>query len=144
MEVSNQVHSQFMFNNSLPVCNQQQHIINKWPEKHESKFCWSHVNIQMWEHFQYVNYIARHNGNGLTVYQYATATHGQLGNDMAHAVSHRRTLGLCLGQFTWDLWWHFSELFGLPLSVSFHHGSPCSYIIWGMNNRPVCGCSSET
>jgi hypothetical protein len=29
-------------------------------------------------------------------------------------------------------------------SISFHHGSPCSYIIWGINNRPVHGCSSET
>jgi hypothetical protein len=29
-------------------------------------------------------------------------------------------------------------------SISFHHGSPLSYIIWGMNNRPIRGCSSET
>jgi hypothetical protein len=29
------------------------------------------------------------------------------------------------------------------LSVSFHRGSPYSYIVWGMNNRPVCGRSSE-
>jgi hypothetical protein len=31
-----------------------------------------------------------------------------------------------------------------PLSILFRHGSPCSYSIWGMNNRPVGGCSSET
>jgi hypothetical protein len=37
----------------------------------------------------------------------------------------------------------FSELFGFLLSVSFHHGSPYSYITWGMN-RPVGGRSSET
>jgi hypothetical protein len=50
-----------------------------------------------------------------------------------------------------DLWrtkWHwdrfFSEFFGFPLSVSFHHGSPFSYINWGMNNMPVRGRSSET
>jgi hypothetical protein len=30
------------------------------------------------------------------------------------------------------------------LSVSFHCGSPCSYIIWGMNSRPVGSRSSET
>jgi hypothetical protein len=61
--------------------------------------------------------------------------------------------GICtgLGQSTWDLWWtkwhwdrSFSEFFGFPLSVSFHHGSPCSYITWRMNNRRVGGHSSET
>jgi hypothetical protein len=26
-----------------------------------------------------------------------------------------------------------------PLSISFHHGSPYSYITWAMNNRPVGG-----
>jgi hypothetical protein len=32
-----------------------------------------------------------------------------------------------------------------PLSTSsFHRGSPCSYITWGMNNKPVGGHSSET
>jgi hypothetical protein len=30
------------------------------------------------------------------------------------------------------------------LTSSFHHGSPCSYITRGMNNRPVGGLSSET
>jgi hypothetical protein len=35
-------------------------------------------------------------------------------------------------------------LFGFLLSVSFHCGSPYSYIIWGMNSRPVGGYSSET
>jgi hypothetical protein len=37
-----------------------------------------------------------------------------------------------------EFWWSF------PLSTSFHHGSPCSYITWGVNNRPVGGRSSET
>jgi hypothetical protein len=31
-----------------------------------------------------------------------------------------------------------------PLYISFHHGSPCSCITWGINNRSVGGCSSET
>jgi hypothetical protein len=33
---------------------------------------------------------------------------------------------------------------GFSLSTTFHNGSPYSYIIWGMNNRPTGGCSSET
>jgi hypothetical protein len=38
----------------------------------------------------------------------------------------------------------FSELFCFPRSVSIHHGSPCSYITCGIDNRLV-GCrSSET
>jgi hypothetical protein len=37
----------------------------------------------------------------------------------------------------------FSEFFGFLVSVSFHL-SPCSYITWGMNSRPVGGRSSET
>jgi hypothetical protein len=32
----------------------------------------------------------------------------------------------------------------VPLSVSFHHGCPYSYIIWGMNNRCNGVSSSET
>jgi hypothetical protein len=52
--------------------------------------------------------------------------------------------------------YHMSLLVGLPGScgepfrtfplstLSFHHGSPCWYIIWGMNNSPVGGRSSET
>jgi hypothetical protein len=50
----------------------------------------------------------------------------------------------------WDLWWtkrhwgsFFSKFFGFSLSISFHLGSH-SYIICGMNSRPVGGCSSET
>jgi hypothetical protein len=38
----------------------------------------------------------------------------------------------------------FSEFFGFPLLISFHHGSPCSNTIWGMNNRAVGSRSSET
>jgi hypothetical protein len=30
-----------------------------------------------------------------------------------------------------------------PLSISFRHGSPCSYITWGINDRHVGGRSSE-
>jgi hypothetical protein len=33
--------------------------------------------------------------------------------------------------------------FYFPLSISFHSGFPYSYIIWGMNKRPVGGSSSE-
>jgi hypothetical protein len=33
---------------------------------------------------------------------------------------------------------------GFPLSISFHHGSPLSYIIHGMNNRPVRGRIPDT
>jgi hypothetical protein len=32
----------------------------------------------------------------------------------------------------------------LPLYISFHHGYPCSYITWGINNRPIGVRSSET
>jgi hypothetical protein len=38
----------------------------------------------------------------------------------------------------------FLQVLWFPLSVSFHHDSPYSYIIWGMNNRPVGGRRSET
>jgi hypothetical protein len=38
----------------------------------------------------------------------------------------------------------FSEFFGFPLSISFHRGSPYSYVIWEMNTRPVGNRSSET
>jgi hypothetical protein len=38
----------------------------------------------------------------------------------------------------------FSEFYGFPLSISFHHHSPYSYIIWGMNNMSVSGSSAET
>jgi hypothetical protein len=37
-----------------------------------------------------------------------------------------------------------SELFGVLLWILFHHGFPCSYIIWGTNNRPAGGRSSKT
>jgi hypothetical protein len=38
----------------------------------------------------------------------------------------------------------FCKFFGFPLSISIHRGSPHSYIILGMNNRPVGDRSSET
>jgi hypothetical protein len=51
----------------------------------------------------------------------------------------------------WDLWrrkWRwdrvFYEVFGFPLPVSFHRGSPCPYIKWRMKNRPAGGRNSET
>jgi hypothetical protein len=51
----------------------------------------------------------------------------------------------------WDLWWtkwhwdrFFSEFFDFPLSISFHLGSPNSYIIWGMDNTPVADSNYET
>jgi hypothetical protein len=54
-------------------------------------------------------------------------------------------------QSMWDLWWtkwqwdrFFSEFFCFAVSLSFHHDSPCSYIAWETNNRPVGGRSSET
>jgi hypothetical protein len=40
---------------------------------------------------------------------------------------------LALGQI-------FLQVLQVSLSASFHHGS---IIIWGINNRPVGGCSSE-
>jgi hypothetical protein len=50
----------------------------------------------------------------------------------------------------WDLWWKklhwdriFFEFFDFPLSVSFHRGSPYSYIMRGMNIKDVGGRSSE-
>jgi hypothetical protein len=46
-------------------------------------------------------------------------------------------LGLHLGQFMVDV--HFFEIFGFPLSVSLHYGSPYSCIIGGMNKRPIGG-----
>jgi hypothetical protein len=51
----------------------------------------------------------------------------------------------------WDLRWtkwqldrFLSEFFGLPLSVSFHRGSPYSCFFCWINNRPVSGRRSET
>jgi hypothetical protein len=32
---------------------------------------------------------------------------------------------------------NFSEFFSFFLSISLHNGSPHSYIIWRINNRPV-------
>jgi hypothetical protein len=37
-----------------------------------------------------------------------------------------------------------SKFFYVLLSISFHRGSPHSYIIWGKNNKTVGGHSSET
>jgi hypothetical protein len=42
------------------------------------------------------------------------------------------------------LWQVSVRFIRFPLSISTHRGSPYSYIIWGMNNRPVGGCSSDT
>jgi hypothetical protein len=50
----------------------------------------------------------------------------------------------------WDLWWtkwHWdrllSEFFGFTQSISFHRGSPFTYIAWGIYNRLDGGRSSE-
>jgi hypothetical protein len=67
---------------------------------------------------------------------------------MVQAVSHRpqtaeaRVLAVHVG-FVVDkleLGQVFLQVLQFSLSVSFHCGSPYSYIIWGMNNRPVGGC----
>jgi hypothetical protein len=38
----------------------------------------------------------------------------------------------------------FLRLLLFSLTISFRHGSPCSYSTRGMNNRPVTGLASET
>jgi hypothetical protein len=38
----------------------------------------------------------------------------------------------------------FVRVLRFSVSVSLHHGCPCSYSTWGMNNRPVCGRRSRT
>jgi hypothetical protein len=38
----------------------------------------------------------------------------------------------------------FSPSSSVPLSLPFHRGYPYTYIIWGMNNKPVGGRSSQT
>jgi hypothetical protein len=66
------------------------------------------------------------------------------GEPWLRPASHRGGLGSLPGQCMWELWWtkwhwdrFFSEIFSFRLSISFYCGSPCSYITWGMNNRPV-------
>jgi hypothetical protein len=65
--------------------------------------------------------------------------------------SHFWGPGLYPGHSMWDLWWtkwywdrFFSEFFGFPLLMSFHCCSPFLFFSWGMSNRPVGSCSSET
>jgi hypothetical protein len=70
----------------------------------------------------------------------------KLGLAMAQAVS-RRPLNTVHVGFEVDsvaVGQVFSKFFGLTLPLSFHHGSPYSYITWGMNNSTVGGCSSQT
>jgi hypothetical protein len=50
-----------------------------------------------------------------------------------------------------SMWWNncywdrfFSEFFVFMLSLSLSRVSACSYIIWGINNRPVRARNSET
>jgi hypothetical protein len=73
---------------------------------------------------------------------------------MAQAVSHRPVAtdvqvrarisprGICGIQS--DTVTFFYELFGVFLSISFHHSPSYSYIIWGVNNRLAGGRNSET
>jgi hypothetical protein len=66
------------------------------------------------------------------------------GRAMAEAVSqvfHCRGSGALPGQSVWDLWWterhwdsFFFEFLGVSLTISFHHGSACSYNTWVMYN----------
>jgi hypothetical protein len=74
---------------------------------------------------------------------------------MTQAVSRRSLTaeapGLYPGQSMWNLWWtkwhwdrFYSEFFSYSRSISFHCGSPYSYITCGMNNRTTGGHSSET
>jgi hypothetical protein len=44
------------------------------------------------------------------------------------------------GRIAIELWWTNEEF---PLPITFHRGSPCSYIIWELKNRPTGGYSSE-
>jgi hypothetical protein len=74
-----------------------------------------------------------------------------MGRGMAQAVRHRpltaevrvSPCGIYGGQSGTGTVF-FSEFFSFTLSISFHRGCPCSYIIRGTNNRPVGGRSSET
>jgi hypothetical protein len=50
--------------------------------------------------------------------------------------------GICGGQSGTGT--HFLRVLRFPLSISFHHGTQCSYFTWGMNNELVGGSSSET
>jgi hypothetical protein len=54
------------------------------------------------------------------------------------------TCGVCGGQSGTGTDRYVSEFFGFSLSTPFHHGSPHSYIMRGINNRPAGGRSSET
>jgi hypothetical protein len=38
----------------------------------------------------------------------------------------------------------FLQILRFALPISLRHGSSHSYITWGMNNKPVHGCISET
>jgi hypothetical protein len=51
--------------------------------------------------------------------------------------------GICCGQSGTGTCF-FLSFSVFHLSVSLHRGFLYSYIIWGMNIRPVSGCSSET
>jgi hypothetical protein len=49
-------------------------------------------------------------------------------------------------EFVVDKWhWDrfFYQLFAFPLSISFHHGSTCSYVTWNINITPTVDRSSE-
>jgi hypothetical protein len=46
--------------------------------------------------------------------------------------------------FAFPYQYHPTDFFLFYFMPSLHHGSPYSHIIWGMNNRPIGGRSSET
>jgi hypothetical protein len=62
---------------------------------------------------------------------------GQI-NHFLRPVTSALLLDHSAGKVARELWWSEQE-FSLP--ISFH---ACSYITWGMNNRPVGGRSSQT
>jgi hypothetical protein len=73
------------------------------------------------------------------------------GSGSLSPASHHGVSGSRPGKSTWNLWLtkchcnrFLSEFFGFPLSIPFHHGSPYSYITWGMNNSQAGGRISET
>jgi hypothetical protein len=51
-------------------------------------------------------------------------------------------VGFVVDKWHWDTF--LAKFFGCRLLLLFHRGYPYSDMIWGMNNKPVSGRSSET